>query len=66
MSPFLFNIYLEEALKSCPKLWQAVQKGNLLAFADDLLIMNEDSKELCLLIKELESLEKDFGLKLNK
>jgi hypothetical protein len=34
LSPTLFNVYLEEALKSKTLLWQAAQRGNLLAYAD--------------------------------
>ena len=39
LSPVLFNVYLEEALKSSQKLEDVRKRGDLLAFADDMLIM---------------------------
>ena len=35
LSPVLFNVYLEEALKSSSKLEEVRKRGDLLAFADD-------------------------------
>ena len=40
LSPFLFNVYLEEALKSSTKLEEVRRRGDLLAFADDMLVMS--------------------------
>ena len=37
LSPVLFNVYLEEALKSSRKLEDMRRRGDLLAFADDML-----------------------------
>ena len=39
LSPLLFNIYLEEALRTSPKLVQIRKRGDLLALADDMLMM---------------------------
>ena len=44
ISPFLFNVYLDEVLKSNDLLKDAIEKGNLFAFADDLMVIG-DSKE---------------------
>ena len=38
--PVLFNVYLEEALKSSGKLEDIRRRGDLLAFADDMLVMS--------------------------
>ena len=40
LSPVLFNVYLEEALKSSRKLEDIRRRGDLLAFADDMLVMS--------------------------
>jgi hypothetical protein len=37
LSPFLFNIVFEEALKSSPLLASIIRRGNLLAYADNFL-----------------------------
>ena len=39
LSPMLFNVYLEEALGTTSKLREMVNRGDLLAFADDMLIL---------------------------
>jgi hypothetical protein len=40
LSPFLFNVYLEEAIMSSKKLDEIRSRGDLLAFADDMLVMS--------------------------
>ena len=40
LSPVLFNVYLEEAIKSSCKLEEMRSRGDLLAFADDMLVMS--------------------------
>ena len=39
LSPMLFNFYLEEALGTTQKLREMINRGDLLAFADDMLIL---------------------------
>ena len=39
LSPMLFNVYLEEALDTTQKLREMVNRGDILAFADDMLIL---------------------------
>ena len=47
LSPVLFNVYLEEALKSSSAKLEAVKKrGHLLAFADDMLVMSNCQHEI--------------------
>ena len=53
LSPVLFNIYLEEALNSSEKLKQVRKRGDLLAFADDMLVMTSDRGELEHIVNEL-------------
>jgi hypothetical protein len=38
ISPVLFTIYLEDAIKEDPKLSEAAKQGTLLAYADDIAI----------------------------
>ena len=57
LSPVLFNVYLEEALKSLAKLEAVRKRGDLLAFADDMLVMTDNQNELAMIIDELTKLE---------
>lgn len=66
LSPVLFNVYLEEAIKSSWKLEDVRKRGDLLAFADDMLVMSNSKNEAELIINELANLEKAWNLKLNK
>ena len=42
LSPVLLNVYLEEALKSSRKLEEVRKRGDLLAFADGMLVMSNN------------------------
>ena len=43
----LFNVYLEEALGTTSKLREmVVNRGDLLAFADDMLILTNSKAEI--------------------
>ena len=42
----LFNIYLEEALGITQKLREIVNRGDLLPFADDMLILSNSKAEM--------------------
>ena len=57
LSPVLFNVYLEEALKSSTKLEAVRKRGDILAFADDMLIMTNNQNELVMIIEELTTLQ---------
>jgi RNA-directed DNA polymerase len=46
LSPMLFNVYLEEALGTTDKLKEMVRRGDLLAFADDMLILTNSKAEM--------------------
>ena len=62
----LFNFYLEEALGTTQKLREMVNRGDLLAFADDMLILTNSRAEMTQAIKELEGLTPAWNLRLNK
>jgi hypothetical protein len=66
LSPVLFNVYLEEALKSSKKLVELIKRGDLLAFADDMLVMSNCQYEVNEVIEELAKLNMDWNLRLNK
>ena len=53
LSPVLFNVYLEEALKSSVKLEAVRKRGDLLAFADDMLVMSSSVQDLTETIEAL-------------
>ena len=62
----LFNLYLEEALWETQKLREMVNRGDLLAFADDMLILINSKAEMAQAIQELESLNGAWNLRLKK
>jgi hypothetical protein len=53
LSPVLFNVYLEEVLKSSNKLETVRKRGDLLAFADDMLVMSNSVQDLTETIEAL-------------
>ena len=62
----LFNVYLEEALGTTSKLKEMIARGDLLAFADDMLILTNSKAEMTTAIQELEGLSGRWNLRLNK
>ena len=46
LSPVLFNVYLEEAIMSSRKLDELRSRGDLLDFADDMLVMSNSEAEV--------------------
>ena len=66
LSPVLFNVYLEEAIKSSKILDGVRVRGDLLAFADDMLVMTNSKAELAQIINEFTDLNVRWNLKLNK
>ena len=62
----LFNVYLEEALGQTHKLRDMVNRGDLQAFADDMLKLTNSKAEMAQAIKELESLSGVWNIRLNK
>ena len=59
-------MYLEEALRTSQKLEQVRRRGELLAFADDMLLMSNSRTEVEEIVNELASLEVSYNLRLNK
>ena len=57
LSPVLFNVYLEEALKSSNKLEEVRKRGDLRAFADDMLVMSNSRAEVETIVGELANLQ---------
>ncbi|MFM7728357.1 MAG: RNA-directed DNA polymerase [Flavobacteriales bacterium] len=66
LSPVLFNVYLEEALKTSDKLESVRKRGDLLAFADDMLVMSNSVSDLSDTIEALAELNIKWNLRLNK
>ena len=52
LSPVLFNVYLEEAINSSRKLEEVRKRGDLLAFADDMLVMPKSQGEVEMILNE--------------
>ena len=59
-------MYLEEALNSSELLQGMRRRGDLLAFADDMLVMSSQKGEIEQAITELTSLQLKYNLRLNK
>ena len=59
-------MYLEEALKSSRKLEEVKKRGDLLAFADDMLVMSNNQHEIEMIISELGTLQDNWNMRLNK
>ena len=66
LSPVLFNVYQEEALNSLEVIKAMRSRGDLLAFADDMLVMSSKKAEIELTISELASLQLKYNFHLNK
>jgi hypothetical protein len=66
LSPILFNVYLEEAIRSSQKLEEVRSRGDLLAFADDMLVMSNSQHEIEMIINEFTTLNDKWNLRLNK
>ncbi len=66
LSPVLFNLYLEEALKSSRKLEDMRRRGDLLDFADDMLMKSNSQPEVEQAIEVLGTLKINWNLRLNK
>ena len=59
ISPVLFNLFLEEAIISFKKLEEVRSRGDLLAFADDMLVMSNQETEVGMIIEELAKVQKE-------
>ena len=57
LSPVLFNVYIEEAINSSAKLEEVRKRGDLLAFADDMLVMSNSLHEIEGIINEFTALQ---------
>ena len=62
----LFNVYLDEAIKSSRTLEDLRSRGDLLAFADDMLVCSNSQAEIAQAIKEIDGWRGPFNLKINK
>ena len=66
LSPVLFNVYLEEAIRSSKKLEEVRSRGDLLAFADEMLVMSNQEAEVRMIIEELAKVQQEWNLRFNK
>jgi hypothetical protein len=66
LSPFLFIFLFHEALSSSPLLSQMIRRGDLMAYADDVLIQSSSMEELRQALKEFDKLVEHWGLSLNR
>ena len=53
----MFNVYLEEAIKSSNKLEEVRSRGDLLALTDDIFVMSNKKAEVEMIIEELTGLQ---------
>lgn len=57
LSPLLFNLYLEEALKLQKKLAECIRQDRLRCYADDILITGDSEEEIKHTIAALSALD---------
>ena len=62
----LFNVYLEEALGQTQKLRDMVNRGDLLAFADDMLILTNSKAKMTQALNKLDGLSEVWNMRLIK
>ena len=62
----LFNVYLEEAIKGSKLLEDIRSRGDVLAFADDMLVCSNSKAEIEQAIRAIEGWRGPFNLKINK
>ena len=62
----LFNVYLEEALKSNQSIWKYFKQDRGLAYADDLMMKTASLKEIEIIIKDFLEIELKWGIRLNR
>lgn len=65
LSPILFNIALNALIEQSPALHQAVKRGDLRAFADDVLIQSSSLAELATLLSEFQRVSHNASMEIN-
>lgn len=66
LSPFLFNIALDHVLIQSDLIKQVIRRGDLIAFADDLLIQSASLNEIKAILAAFERFGEISGLSLNR
>lgn len=66
LSPKLFVLLLDEALRTSKLLRSKIQDGTLLAYADDIILSCGSLAEVTDAITAIDTLHGEFGLKINK
>ena len=56
MSPILFNVYLDDALRQNKVLDQFIKKDRLLAFADDIVVHTCDEEQVQRVVKAFDEI----------
>ena len=46
LAPYLFNVYLEEALDSCDVFRELTMRKDLLPYADDIAVFTKNDTEI--------------------
>ena len=65
LAPYLFNLYLEEALNSCDVFKELIIRKDLLAYADDITIFTKNDIEIRRVVLGFKQLEQQFNLRIN-
>ena len=65
LAPYLFNIYLEEALNSCDVFKELMRRQDLLAYADDITIFTKNDIEIGRVVQGFRQMEQHFNLRIN-
>ena len=65
LAPYLFNIYLQEALLSDDTLKELIRRKDLLAYADDIAIFTKSDAEIRQIIEAFKRIEASHNLRIN-
>ena len=65
LAPYLFNIYLEEALNSCDVFKELIVRKDLLAYADDITMFTKNDMEIGRVVQGFRQMEQLFNMRIN-
>ena len=70
LSPILFNLALQKVIQSTQKVPSGIKIGkeqlNILAYADDIVLIGENEIEIRQLFVEMENIARKLGLQINQ
>ena len=70
LSPILFNLVLQKVIQSIKMVPSGIKIGkeqlNILAYADDIVLIGKNEREIRKRFVEIENIARNFGLQINQ